>query len=555
MATNEVNIYTDIFNQNIIKNDYNKKKNEKDLLFISQYIKSNQLHTTLSDHQLYFQQINKERKLKSLEIYEKYLNNDNKEDKLKKQHLYKDYHHDNNNNNNNHNNNNDLLKHKLNHKLISPKIQHLKEESRNLLNEHKLSTKDTKDSQLLKKPYITNENNNNIQINKQLSTKKFEEDLSTKSKIKIKIQKLPINYMDCPIDYLILLISRMLLSLISLNDKSVPTSISNPPIVNSSSTNTNGTTTATTTTTSPSTTPTTTNNLLTRYHSRTPPAISIFTYLTRLTKFNNFNPANLLTTIYYIDLLSHQYQPFFTLNSWTVHRFLLVATMISQKCIEDFFYTNSHYAKVGGVALSELNCLELDFLNRVDWRLIPSKQTIINSKTNLLKNDIKLAQDVLNLYYFQLIELMGKNLIHDEKNYMEINNNNDNNTSSKFFLHFIKESPTQKDQEKLIITDEEIEDEGPNDIEEEEDDDDDDEEFYDSEDDEEMEEYDFEDDDEEEQEQVPQEKTKIEVPKTYQPNYNNKRRNSNKLDLLYDKNGYIINGSSSPHLKRRYSSE
>jgi len=190
---------------------------------------------------------------------------------------------------------------------------------------------------------------------------------------------LPQKFMDCSVDDLINLLSRMLQSLITLNDKSVPEAILNPK-------------------------PNESSNLLTRYHSRTPPSISTHKYLSRLTKFNNFNPATLLTTIYYIDLLSHQYQPYFTLNSWTVHRFLLVATMLSQKSMEDFFYTNDHYAKVGGVDISELNCLELDFLSRVDWRCIPAKT--INGRSS-----IKYANEVLELYYFQLIELMGKNLV------------------------------------------------------------------------------------------------------------------------------------------------
>jgi hypothetical protein len=72
--------------------------------------------------------------------------------------------------------------------------------------------------------------------------------------------------------------------------------------------------------------------------------------------------------------------------------------------MEDFFYTNDHYAKVGGVDISELNCLELDFLSRVDWRCIPAKT--INGRSS-----IKYANEVLELYYFQLIELMGKELV------------------------------------------------------------------------------------------------------------------------------------------------
>ncbi|KAI5965395.1 PHO80 [Candida pseudojiufengensis] len=512
--------YTSDENSKRIQNHSYKsrKKREQDNLFISQYIKSNELHTTLNDHQLYFHQINKERKLKSLEIYKKYLNNE------------KDNYHLKSNVNDYYNNYNYEIRNKK--KLISPVIQNIKDENKYLSIEPSISPKNI---QPVKKPHtVKNE------FIEKYDTKDQLKEPST-SKTKIIIQKLPLNYMDCPIDYLILLISRMLSSLISLNDKSVPTSISNPP------TSSNGNA-------------STSNNLLTRYHSRTPPGISTFTYLTRLTKFNNFNSANLLTIIYYIDLLSHQYQPFFTLNSWTVHRFLLVATMISQKCIEDFFYTNSHYAKVGGVAISELNCLELDFLNRVDWKLIPSKQKILkNQKNNTIVNDISVANDVLNLYYFQLIELMGKNIIHDEKNYFEINNclneNNDKNIDKKkIFYHFVKlqdndnlnDLKSRSSEEKSsVYSDDEID---------EDEDEEEEEGFYDSDDD-----SDVEDDDENMEDEFggesEGEETEIEISNTnskVQDKYLNLPQISKQL---YDKNGNIINNSSSPHLKRRYSSE
>lgn len=213
---------------------------------------------------------------------------------------------------------------------------------------------------------------------------------SKKVQSKVITKCLPEEFMRCDIDDLVTLISRMLQSLINLNDRSVPESIANPAHPEASNASSKA--------------PEQRSKLLTRYHSRSPPAISIQTYLARLTKFNNFSQATLLTTIYYIDLLSHNYQPYFTLNSWTVHRFLLVATMLGQKALEDYFYTNDHYAKVGGVALTELNCLELDFLDRVDWKLVPAKQ-ILNNKTS-----IKYYKEVLGLYYVQLVSLMEKNI-------------------------------------------------------------------------------------------------------------------------------------------------
>lgn len=206
----------------------------------------------------------------------------------------------------------------------------------------------------------------------------------------VEVQTLLREFKECPTPVLVKLITRMLQSLINLNDRNVPAAISNPMAVSDKPAG--------------EVSPDRKNKLLTRYHSRTPPAISIDTYISRLVKFNNFTQANLLLTIYYIDLLSHNFQPYFTLNSWTVHRFLLVATMLAQKALEDFFYTNDHYAKVGGVALTELNCLELDFLNRVNWRVVPAKQL------NGGRTSIQHSKEVLDMYYWQLITLMGKNV-------------------------------------------------------------------------------------------------------------------------------------------------
>lgn len=197
------------------------------------------------------------------------------------------------------------------------------------------------------------------------------------------------NFINCDTTDLIILITRMIKNLISLNNKNVPDSISKSQSNNAKDK----------------------NPLLTRYHSRTPPNIGVLNYLTRLTKFNNLSNANLLTTIYYIDLLSYNYQPFFTLNSWTVHRFLLVATMISQKSMEDYFFTNEHYAKVGGVAIPELNYLEIDFLTRVNWKCVPFK--LVNGKSS-----IKDSKSILDMYYNQLIELMGSNCEGEETTYV-----------------------------------------------------------------------------------------------------------------------------------------
>jgi len=43
--------------------------------------------------------------------------------------------------------------------------------------------------------------------------------------------------------------------------------------------------------------------------------------------------------------------------------------LLSAKFLDDHFYSNAHFAKIGGVSLAELNALERDLLRRLDFRL------------------------------------------------------------------------------------------------------------------------------------------------------------------------------------------
>ena len=411
--------------------------------FLSQYMKQPQRKNSLSGHEIYFKSIDKHRTDKTYDIYEKYLVKSksgparkNEDEAYEKLHQKRNVEED-----------------------IIPIIRKRRDEQR---------TKNKGNEEAIRPAGTVTATESPADTNSYPETK-----------LKQVTKKLAKEFMECTIDDLINLLSRMLRSLISLNDKSVPASISNPQEKSSSS-----------------------NSVLTRYHSRAPPGISIHTYLTRLTKFNNFTAATLLTTIYYIDLLSHHYQPFFTLNSWTVHRFLLVATMLAQKLMEDFFYTNEHYAKVGGVAISELNCLELDFLNPVDWRCVPAKQ-LENGKSS-----IKFAKDVLDLYYAQLIQLMGKNISPDDE-----------------VIYFANEDTSYYEAGEHDVVDDDVE-KDDNIEEEDEDDDDDDDEDDDDDDD---------DDDNDHEAEYATSNTN--------PSINHEK---------YDSMGFSVDNSSSPHLKRRF---
>ncbi|KAK5104730.1 cyclin-like protein interacting with PHO85 [Lithohypha guttulata] len=60
---------------------------------------------------------------------------------------------------------------------------------------------------------------------------------------------------------------------------------------------------------------------------------------------------------------------FFVVDSYNIHRLVIAGVTCASKFFSDVFYTNSRYAKVGGLPLAELNNLELQFLLLNDFRL------------------------------------------------------------------------------------------------------------------------------------------------------------------------------------------
>lgn len=152
---------------------------------------------------------------------------------------------------------------------------------------------------------------------------------------------LPVRYELCAIEDVVVLIANMLAELIETNDALAMRS-----------------------------------GHLTRFHSRTAPGISVLDYLHRLAKHATLTPPLLLSMVYYIDRLCALY-PDFTINTLTVHRFLITAATVAAKGLSDSFWNNSTYARVGGVRVAELKLLELDFLTRVDWKIVPDPDVLV----------------------------------------------------------------------------------------------------------------------------------------------------------------------------------
>ncbi|KAJ2159685.1 cyclin-like protein interacting with PHO85 [Coemansia sp. RSA 552] len=111
---------------------------------------------------------------------------------------------------------------------------------------------------------------------------------------------------------------------------------------------------------------------LTLFHARSVPTIDLETYIARILKYCPCQSEVFLALIVYfqqmIDRCAARRVPF-TVDAYSIHRLVITGVTIGSKWFSDVFFTNSRYAKVGGLSVSELNHLEIQFLSIVDFDL------------------------------------------------------------------------------------------------------------------------------------------------------------------------------------------
>eukprot|EP00475_Leptophrys_vorax_P005458 TRINITY_DN13298_c0_g1_i1.p1 TRINITY_DN13298_c0_g1~~TRINITY_DN13298_c0_g1_i1.p1 ORF type:complete len:279 (-),score=-3.55 TRINITY_DN13298_c0_g1_i1:488-1324(-) len=110
------------------------------------------------------------------------------------------------------------------------------------------------------------------------------------------------------------------------------------------------------------------NRKLTVFHGLRAPAISIEKYLERIFKYANCSPACFVVGYVYIERIVGEHDDM-VITSLNVHRLLITCVMIAAKFLDDSYFNNAYYAKVGGVTTAEMNRLEMELLFRMDFRL------------------------------------------------------------------------------------------------------------------------------------------------------------------------------------------
>ena len=111
----------------------------------------------------------------------------------------------------------------------------------------------------------------------------------------------------------------------------------------------------------------TNNKLIKPFLSKKIPSISIEKYLVRLVSHSKMEISTLILILIYIDKICKNNK--FRLNFFNIHKFIVTSMLVSIKYNEDDFFSNSFYAKVGGVSIRELNHLEYEFLSLIDFDL------------------------------------------------------------------------------------------------------------------------------------------------------------------------------------------
>ncbi|KAL0359070.1 UNVERIFIED_CONTAM: Cyclin-U4-1 [Sesamum angustifolium] len=131
------------------------------------------------------------------------------------------------------------------------------------------------------------------------------------------------------------------------------------------------------------------------FHGLTRPSISILCYMERIYKYANCSPSCFVVAYIYIDRFVHK-QPLLPISSFTVHRLLIASVLVSAKFMDDMFYNNAYYAKVGGISTAEMNLLEMDFLFGLGFHLNVSPSTF-QTYCSFLQREMLLHSPPLNL--------------------------------------------------------------------------------------------------------------------------------------------------------------
>jgi len=125
---------------------------------------------------------------------------------------------------------------------------------------------------------------------------------------------------------------------------------------------------------------------VTKFHALKAPGISILQYLERIYKYASCSTECFILALIYIDRLIQKHN--FVLTELNVHRVVITSILLAAKFFDDAYYNNAYYAKVGGVLVSEMNGLEVEFLFRINFSLHVKPDEFAKYQANLVSHAV-----------------------------------------------------------------------------------------------------------------------------------------------------------------------
>ena len=106
------------------------------------------------------------------------------------------------------------------------------------------------------------------------------------------------------------------------------------------------------------------------FSTKSPSNVTLQYFFGRIKKYTQIEKSTLISILIYADRMCTTSG--IILNPHNIHRIILGCLLLAIKYNEDVYFTNEHYAKVGGVSLEELNHLEYFSFLLLDFNLFIS---------------------------------------------------------------------------------------------------------------------------------------------------------------------------------------
>lgn len=123
--------------------------------------------------------------------------------------------------------------------------------------------------------------------------------------------------------------------------------------------------------------------LLSPFRVKTGVTLNLTSYLERIVSFTEVECSTLIIALIYINRFYESTRQYITSDH--LHKLLLIGIILAAKYNEDHIYSDTYYAKVGGIDLKELSYLETAFLEEVGYSLFVEKREY-NYVVSLLRN-------------------------------------------------------------------------------------------------------------------------------------------------------------------------